>query len=61
MTNKPLLINTNIIQAVKICYKQKIDSRDFRGGFYRLLELRKHSNSSFWASLACKSCPFAWQ
>ena len=52
---------TNIVQAVKICYKRKIDSRDFRGGFYRFLELRRHSNSSFGASLPCKSCPFARQ
>ncbi len=55
MTEKSLLINTNIVQAVKICYKRKIDSRDFRGGFYRHLELRRHSNSSFWTSLACIS------
>ena len=51
---------TNIVQTVKICYKRKIDSRDFRGSFYSFLELRRHSNSSFVASLPCKSCPFAW-
>ena len=52
---------TNIVQAVKICYKRKIDSRDFKGGFYSFWELRRHSSSSFGASLPCKSCPFAWQ
>ena len=26
--------NTNIIQAVKNCYKIKIDYRDFQSGFY---------------------------
>ena len=52
---------TNIVQAVKICYKWKIDYRDFKCGFYSFLELRRHSNSSFWASLPCISCPFAWQ
>lgn len=38
MTDKPLLINANIVQAVKICYKRKIDSRDFRGRFYSFLD-----------------------
>ena len=55
MTEKSLLINTNIVQAVKNCYKREIDSRDFTSGFYRFLELRRHSNSSFGASLPCKS------
>ena len=32
--NKTQQVNTNIVQAVKNCYKLKIDSIDFRGGFY---------------------------
>lgn len=41
----------NIVQAVKKCYKYKIDSRDFRSGFLRFFSGLSHS--IFHSGLLC--------
>lgn len=51
--NKRILV-TNIVQAVKKCYKIKIDSRDLRGRFLCLLLHPTPPYSPFKASLYCK-------
>ena len=45
---------TNIVQAVKKCYKRKIDSRDLRGRFLCFLLHPTPPYSPFKASLYCK-------
>lgn len=57
--NKRILV-TNIVQAVKKCYKIKIDYRDFWRFFYRFLQ-RKSSFFSFKASLHTKGTTFGEQ
>ena len=51
--NKRILV-TNIVQAVKKCYKIKIDYRDLRGCFLWFLQHPTPPYSPFKASLYCK-------
>ena len=51
--NKRILV-TNIVQAVKKCYKIKIDYRDLRGRFLWFLLHPTPPYSPFKASLYCK-------
>ena len=48
------VLYANIVQAVKKCYKRKIDSRDLRGRFLCFLLHPTPPYSLFKASLYCK-------
>ena len=53
--------DANIVHVVKKCYKIKIDYRDFRGCFYRVLQLLSSSASSNGLHLHSNRTTFARQ
>ena len=53
--------DANIVHTVKKCYKIKIDFRDFRGCFYRVLQLLSSSASSNGLHLHSNRTTFARQ